>query len=332
MFCSAINLYLSKNTLSVLEKCGSVGVPLSDLCDVLYGIKTGDNSRFLSTKQTRHHTKKAIKTGEISRYSLTWKGLYLWWSPDLAGYRVASLEIPKIVVQYIRKLSLSPRIVAAVDVKGEFYPLNNYSFVSIHSAEYSLLYIAGVLNSRLLDFLFANTFIDYNIKPTYLQRLPIRPLSFSNPSDKVEHARMVSLVERMLDLHKHLTATNTPSDKERLQRQIDSVDQEIDRLVYDLYGLTEEEIKIVEAASVASPSKVKENDAHEAEIEPADRSRSGRRAAATVAQPAQYAREGGGGAPESPAGAGEPVHGVRDQPVSTDRLKTLTAALKAKAS
>jgi len=35
-------------------------------------------------------------------------------------------------------------------------------------------------------------------------------------------------------------------DKTRLQRQIDATDREIDRLVYDLYGLTEEEIAIME--------------------------------------------------------------------------------------
>ncbi len=98
----------------------------------------------------------------------------------------------------------------------------------------------------------------------------------------------------------------------RLQRQIDATDQEIDRLVYDLYGLTEEEIKIVEAASVASPTKLRENEDHERETQTSDRPGSGRGATATVAQQAQYPGEGGGGAPEGPPGAGEPVHGVRE--------------------
>ena len=40
-----------------------------------------------------------------------------------------------------------------------------------------------------------------------------------------------------------------PDDKTRLQRQIDATDQQIDLLVYDLYGLTEEEIAIVEEAT-----------------------------------------------------------------------------------
>jgi len=60
---------------------------------------------------------------------------------------------------------------------------------------------------------------------------------------------MVSLVERMLDMHKRLAKAKAPDDKTKLQRQIDATDQEIDHLVYDLYGLTEEEIAIVEGKS-----------------------------------------------------------------------------------
>ena len=57
---------------------------------------------------------------------------------------------------------------------------------------------------------------------------------------------MVKLVESMLDLHKKLHESKIPDEKVRIQRQIDSTDRQIDRLVYDLYGLTDEEIAIVE--------------------------------------------------------------------------------------
>jgi transcriptional regulator GlxA family with amidase domain len=52
------------------------------------------------------------------------------------------------------------------------------------------------------------------------------------------------LVERILDLNKRTPAT--PQEQERLAREIESTDRQIDRLVYELYGLTEEEIRIVE--------------------------------------------------------------------------------------
>ena len=50
----------------------------------------------------------------------------------------------------------------------------------------------------------------------------------------------------MLAAKKQLATTQRDSEKEQLQRKCDYVDGEIDRLVYELYGLTAEEIKIVE--------------------------------------------------------------------------------------
>ena len=50
----------------------------------------------------------------------------------------------------------------------------------------------------------------------------------------------------ILELHKKRHETRMERDKELYERQIKIVDKQIDRLVYDLYGLTEEEIKVVE--------------------------------------------------------------------------------------
>lgn len=57
---------------------------------------------------------------------------------------------------------------------------------------------------------------------------------------------MVSLVEQMLELHKKFSGAKLSNEKEMIQRRIDATDSEIDRIVYELYGLTDEEIKIVE--------------------------------------------------------------------------------------
>lgn len=80
----------------------------------------------------------------------------------------------------------------------------------------------------------------------YVQTLPVRTIDFTNPTDVVLHDRMVTLVESMLSLHKQFAAARLPDEKERLQRQIDSTDRQIDQLVYQLYDLTPDEIKIVE--------------------------------------------------------------------------------------
>jgi len=50
-----------------------------------------------------------------------------------------------------------------------------------------------------------------------------------------------------LDSHKRLhSAETTAADRELYQRRIDATNREIDRLVYEMYGLTEDEIRIVE--------------------------------------------------------------------------------------
>jgi len=76
--------------------------------------------------------------------------------------------------------------------------------------------------------------------------LPIRRIDFSNSSEKTRHDRMVELVQRMLTLHQQLAAAKISQEKTPLQRQIEATDRQIDQLVYELYGLSEEEIKVVE--------------------------------------------------------------------------------------
>ena len=58
----------------------------------------------------------------------------------------------------------------------------------------------------------------------------------------------IYLIEQILELHKKLGGAKLGNEKEMIQRRIDATDSEIDRLVYDLYGLTDEEIKIVEGS------------------------------------------------------------------------------------
>lgn len=57
---------------------------------------------------------------------------------------------------------------------------------------------------------------------------------------------MGELVEEMLTLRRQLATARTDHEQTNLKRQIDAKDRRIDRLVYDLYDLTEQEIRIVE--------------------------------------------------------------------------------------
>jgi hypothetical protein len=114
-------------------------------------------------------------------------------------------------------------------------------------------YLLGILNSRLGWLMVSNycTQIQsgYQLMFSYLGKIPIRTIDFSNSDDIARHDRMVALVEQMLALHKQLPEARTPHEQTALQRRIEATDREIDSLVYELYGLTEDEIRIVEGTS-----------------------------------------------------------------------------------
>jgi hypothetical protein len=121
----------------------------------------------------------------------------------------------------------------------------------VANENYSSLYLLGLLNSKLLFWYLkniSNVFRSGWITCTkqYFGQLPIRTINFSDKKEKSVYDKLVSLVEVLLELHKKLSAVKTPDEKTRLTRQIAATDGQIDGLVYELYGLTEEEISIVE--------------------------------------------------------------------------------------
>ncbi|MBN1783993.1 MAG: hypothetical protein JW812_03430, partial [Alphaproteobacteria bacterium] len=63
--------------------------------------------------------------------------------------------------------------------------------------------------------------------------------------DKANHDKMVKVVEQMLKL-KEQEQTCSPTQKQTIEREIKALDKQIDKLVYQLYDLTDEEIKTVE--------------------------------------------------------------------------------------
>ena len=117
--------------------------------------------------------------------------------------------------------------------------------------EISLKYLLGVLNSKILNFFFSNIFTDYRdvfpiMKSGHIEELPLPNIDFQNKSKKEKHDKIVSLVEQMLESKKKLAEAKTDKDKNYYEQKCNSLDKQIDNLVYELYGLTEEEIKIVE--------------------------------------------------------------------------------------
>ncbi len=125
-------------------------------------------------------------------------------------------------------------------------------------AEQGLEYLSALLNCRMMRWYFPQVSAPFrggwrSANRQFLSLLPIRVIDFKNAKDTAVHRQLVSLVASMQTLHKRLAVAKSEAQKAILQRQIDSTDAEIDRLVYDLYGLTEEEIAIIEGTTPSEP-------------------------------------------------------------------------------
>ena len=145
------------------------------------------------------------------------------------------------------------RIIATLDDLQRF-ALNTIVVVSPRSScGWTVRFVLGILNSKLTNYYYV-TFLKSSkkvfseIQARQVAQIPLPDIDTTNPSDLATHDRIVALVEKMLDLHKQRAAVKTPHEQTALDRQISATDAQIDRLVYDLYGLTEDEIKLVEGA------------------------------------------------------------------------------------
>ncbi len=166
------------------------------------------------------------------------KGDY-WWELRTCEY-YSEFQKPKIIIPCINKQASN-----ILDDNG-FYSNDKTTIIPVNDK-----YLLGLLNSKLLDFFIHNVSSTkqggyYEYKPMYLAQLPIREIDFSNSKDKSFHVRIESLVIKMNRLKTTFFEIRIPSQRESAETQIAQIENQIDSLVYELYGLTPDEIAIVE--------------------------------------------------------------------------------------
>jgi len=239
---------------------------LKNLCVIKNGINTGNIADRIITNIYKGDCCKPLIDGkDVHRYEEpTWRRNYVIYDVDyveklreetringkLWTARIIKkdnyFEREKLVLQRIRNLSLKRRLVLTYDQNKYYTSINIGVILNNSNPRYNLKYLLGILNSNLINKYYAKRYHNIQIKNEFLGELPIPIIDFSDPADAARHDLMVSLVDSMLSLHKQIPEARTPHEQTAFQRQIEATDGQIDALVYELYGLTEEEIKIVE--------------------------------------------------------------------------------------
>jgi type I restriction-modification system DNA methylase subunit len=193
--------------------------------------------------------KKLLSGNDVRRYDVSWNGeRWISYGPWLGAPREPRFfTSQRILVKQIMDWT-SKRIWAAL-TDDELYNTQN-AFNLIPGPEWAAEYLLGVLNSKLMTFYHQKKFLDefkmrfQKILIKDCRRFPIHRID--SGEDAIARDKMVSLVGVMHATRKQLFTAKTDSDRTYLEDKCAGLDRQIDQLVYELYGLTEEEIALVE--------------------------------------------------------------------------------------
>ena len=182
-------------------------------------------------------TRRKVKTDSSNFYKYSA-------ARSLIEYAQPKIMIPDMLV--------SNRI--SYDEKGVFYhgpAIHSVVFNEKVKEQNPLLYLA-ILNSKLFWFFISNTSTAlrgnaYRLTPEFLNPFCFPVFDLNKIKDRETHDKIVTLVEGVFSLNKRLDEIGDMKTdaRRKTEEEIKRIDKEIDQKVYELYGLTPEEIKIV---------------------------------------------------------------------------------------
>jgi len=163
----------------------------------------------------------------------------LWWNYTFPLHK-EYYGLPKIFCSYRAKENIF-----TLDEKFEYMGLTNTTVIFENNEDINLKYLLSLLNSKLLTFRYKSVGKQtgggiYEYFPNGVSKLPIPKISLNDQDP------FIDLADEMIKLKKKLANTKAPHDKKMLEIQITAIDKEIDKLVYSLYGLNQDEINVVE--------------------------------------------------------------------------------------
>ena len=250
-----LSIVLSKQTAPLLHKVNLPKIMFSDCFNISRGVQPYSRSkhteqqiqsRFLhaSSRKSEQYLPE-LQGNELSRYFIdAERKSFLKYSDEIASSRpMRMFEGKRIALRRLltRKFRLQACLAAETMITTDNV-LNMIPKMEGINVEFAI----GILNSKLISWVYVNTSMiaqKDDFPQVHTSALSAIHLPECNKS---KQDQMVQLVEQILTLHKQLPEAKTGHEQTLLQRQIDATDRQIDKLVYELYDLTPEEIAIVE--------------------------------------------------------------------------------------
>ena len=219
---------------NLFRKIESQSTSLGEVLQFTRGIKTSNDKRFISKENKTADHKKVFRGRNIKSYTMKWAGEYIWYRPDLMREKVGCLphtkalfEVPvKLITQ---RVNSSMQLLVAIDFESNYFlDTTNVSKYATLNKNYSIVFLLGLLNSKLINFWYSENYRMPTIGLYELHSVPIKQTKYAQE-------KIVTLVQKIIDL-KNID----------IETDISEYRGKIDNFVYELYGLSEEEVKVIE--------------------------------------------------------------------------------------
>lgn len=263
---AAFDIFSNDNEKILLQKIEKDKTELAELCDFTLGITPYDKYKGHTpnqiTERVFHSSTKKNKTfkpllegGDVKRYSVVWgQKEYISYGDWLGAPRQHKFFVsPRILVRQI--VSGNPLRIYAGYTEEELYNVQSvFNIVPKDNADIDLKYLLALINSNLINFYHGHKYLDLSknlfqkILIQNCKKLPIKIIDRKNKVEVQQHQEIIKIVNQLIQLTKDLNGETFKGKVDQLQNRIDYAEQRINEIVYQLYGLTEEEIALVENA------------------------------------------------------------------------------------
>ncbi len=232
----------SKEDFEIFKKIISLKFQLKDISKTTRGLPF---QKIVSKDKSNY---KIFRGVHISRYHLDDSKDYLK-NLDINNSKVKLLLQQKIISQRIVAHVTKPKdhiiIMSMLDNSGVL-TLDTIENTILTNKDYKLETILAILNSNLISwyayrYIFGKAIRTMDFDDYYVGKIAIPKI---NQKIQLKLQKLVETITNLTNKHSILTENNF--EKNRLKRQIDQTNYEIDQLVYELYGITKEEQKIIE--------------------------------------------------------------------------------------
>ena len=234
----SINLESNEILEKVVSKNKNIG-SLDNIVTIYNGIATGPGKeKYFSETKVDESYKPLLMGNDVHKYYYDKSTIWIHYDRKRL-HRARNEEIflnkEKIIMQRIRNLKLDERIIATIDYE-KHYTFNSVNNLLLDDEMYNLKYVLGILNSKMFNYLYKSISKNTNITAQDLNKVPFRLIDFKDNSDLDFYNRIIEKVTALLN-------------ETEAELKLDTKLLELDNLVYDLYGITEDEIKIIEEAN-----------------------------------------------------------------------------------